>query len=103
VVWYVGGGLKEHAGIQALEVELARASDRAAAILAGSLVESRLTAFLKCHVQDDGRIWKDRTHSSAPLGSFAIKIDLAFLFHLITREAHSDLIVMKEYSESICS
>jgi hypothetical protein len=96
MVWYIGGGIKEQAGINALEVELARASDRAAAILAGSLVEARLTDFLGSHVQDDGKIWKERTYSSAPLGSFAVKFDLAFLFHLITKLAHSDLIVMKD-------
>lgn len=95
MVWFIGGSEAENTGIKALEAELARASDRAAAILAGSLIETRLTAFLKANVQDDKKIWERITHSSAPIGSFSAKIDVAYLFRLISKEAHTDLVTMK--------
>jgi hypothetical protein len=95
MVWYIGSK-EEGEAIKLLDIELQRASDRAVAILAGSIVEARLTAFLKSQVQDDGKTWEARTHSSAPLGSFAVKIDIAFLFRLITKAAHVDLTNIKD-------
>jgi len=95
-MWFVSGDESVRTGIQALEAELARASDRAAAVLAGSLVETRLTTFLRHRVNYDKKIWDKLTHSSAPLGTFSVKIDIAFLFGFISRLAHDDLVIVKE-------
>lgn len=44
MVWYAGSE-REQKGLKLLDAELERASDRAAIILAGSIVETRLTDF----------------------------------------------------------
>lgn len=93
MTWYTTSDADRKA-VAEFEAQL-RSSDRAAAIIGGSLVETRLTEFLRSSVQDDGKIWADRTRSSAPLGSFSMKIDLAYLMRLVTKDAHSDLVDMK--------
>src|ERR1700756_2472491 len=62
---YVGGNPKISKGIQNLDEELERNSDRAVGILAGSIVETRLTTFLKDTTQHYGKMWESRTHSEA--------------------------------------
>jgi DNA-binding MltR family transcriptional regulator len=79
---------------QAVE-EMEATSDRAAAIVIASLVESRLTSVLQAAMVDVPSIKKDFFRSSGPLGSFAAKIDLALLTGLLTEEAHKDLHTMR--------
>jgi hypothetical protein len=50
---------------------------------------------MRRNIQTYGDMWKERTHSSAPLESFAIKIDILYMFKLLTREAHADLVRIK--------
>ena len=70
-------------------------SDRAAAIVAAALVETRLSLALKSRLQQDKAVVERMFRASGPLGSFATKIDLAFLMDLISKEAHSDLVIFK--------
>lgn len=85
------------AGIASLDKEIERASDRAVAVLAGSIVETYLTRLVRHHLHDpDGKVWAQRAHPSGPFGSFALKIDLAFMVGLISEEARKDLIVIKD-------
>jgi hypothetical protein len=79
---------------QAVE-EMEATSDRAAAIVIASLVESRLTSVLQAAMVDVPSIKKDLFRSSGPLGSFAAKIDLALLTGLLTEDAHKDLHIMR--------
>jgi hypothetical protein len=106
----LGGGLFLHAGsalpwigttaqstgIALLEKEVARGSDRAVAIIAGSLVEGQLKQFLINNTQDTGKLWENLSRVSGPLGSFSVKIDIAYMFRLISETAHADLTIMKD-------
>ncbi len=95
MVWYIGDP-KISKAIKNLDAELERNSDRAVGILAGSIVETYLTSFLKGATRHRGSMWQDRTHPSGPLGSFAVKIDLLYMFGLISDEAHADLVIVKD-------
>ncbi len=79
---------------QAIE-EMEATSDRAAAIVIASLVESRLTSALQTAMADAPSIKNDFFRSSGALGSFAAKIDLALLTGLLTEDAHKDLNTMR--------
>lgn len=95
-MWHVGGDPKVSEGIRNLYAELDRNSDRAVGVLAGSIVETHLTEFLKRNTKHYGTMWNNRTHSSGPLGTFAVKIDVLYMFGLISKEAHFDLVRMKD-------
>lgn len=85
----------ERKGQLLLQQEIERSSDRACAIIAGSLVETCVDTLLKRVVTDEN-IWKARSNSSGAFGSFAVKIDLARLMGLITPLAHKDLVIIKD-------
>ncbi len=73
------------------------ASDRAAAIIAGSLVEIRLTAAIKMHLKvSNEKIESNLFRPSGPLGSFSNKIDLAFLMGIISERAHKEISTIKD-------
>lgn len=72
------------------------ASDRAAAIIAGSIIESRVTkaVLARCsHVPD---IESMHFHPSGAMGSFRVKIDLALMLNIITLPAYKDLMNLKD-------
>jgi hypothetical protein len=70
-------------------------SDRAAAIVIAALIELRLSLAIKSRLQQDQAIIDRTFRVSGSLGSFAPKIDLAFLMEVITKEAHTDLVTFK--------
>lgn len=74
------------------------ASDRAAAIIAGSLVETRLTEAIKLHLLKikSETIEKSLFRPSGPLGTFSTKIDLAFLMGILTERAYKELVTIKD-------
>jgi hypothetical protein len=79
--------------------QLEHDSDRAAGVVAGSFVEQRLTELLRSRWPQTPLRKKldDRlTHPGAALGSFSVKIDVAYLFGLITDVARNELFQMKE-------
>lgn len=88
--WFVEGP-EEIAAVKDLDAM----SDRAAAIVIAALVELRLSLAIKSRLQQDQVIIDRMFRASGPLGSFACKIDLAFLIEVITKEAHRDLVVFK--------
>lgn len=88
--WFVEGP-EEIAAVKDLDAM----SDRAAAIVAATLVETRLSLALKSRLQQDQAVVERMFRPSGPLGSFAAKIDLAFLTDLISKEAHRDLVIFK--------
>lgn len=75
--------------------EMEDASDRAAAIVIASLVETRLTNALQACMADEKRIVDGLFRPSGPLGSFSSKIDLSFLIGIISPDAYNDLVIMK--------
>lgn len=71
-------------------------SDRAVALVFGSMVESRLERVILSRSQRNGKIEERLFQPSGALGSLSVKIDLAFLMGLISPEAHADLVNLKD-------
>lgn len=70
-------------------------SDRAAAIVIASLVETRLTIALQMELHQEPKIIEKLFRPSGPIGSFSAKIDLAYLMGIVSEQAHKDLVNMK--------
>ena len=75
--------------------EMESASDRTAAIVIASLVETRLTSTLQAGLHHDEEIVQNLFRPSGPLGSFSAKLDLSRLMGAISAEAYRDLTIMK--------
>lgn len=76
--------------------ELETASDRAAAIVIGTLVESTLTEALRTLLRRDTSDYLRKIHAQmfgpdGPLGTFGAKIGLGYLLAMFTEKAHADL------------
>lgn len=95
-MWWVAADKNISDGLKNLYIEIERGSDRSVAILAGTIVETHVTALLRHSVQADDKLWESRTHPSAALGSFSIQIDLLYMMRRITEEAHRDLVLLKD-------
>lgn len=71
-------------------------SDRAAGIVAASIVEQRLEEALKSQLREDQpRVLQELFHPSGPLGPFSTKISLAYLLGLLSDDAFKDLVCLK--------
>ena len=83
-------------------MELKDMSDRAAAIVAGSMLETVLESFLRSVLIDTKKSGKgtivldDIFRSSGPLGSFSAKIDLTLMLGACTPEGWRDLDTIPE-------
>ena len=75
--------------------EMESASDRTAAIVIASLVETRVTNTLQAGLHHDDEIVERLFRTSGPLGSFSAKIDLARLMGAISEDAYNDLVILK--------
>jgi DNA-binding MltR family transcriptional regulator/predicted RNA-binding Zn-ribbon protein involved in translation (DUF1610 family) len=71
-------------------------SDRAVAIIVGSMIEARLQRAILARVHRDKKIEERCLQASGPLGNFSTKIDLAFMLGIVSHTAHADLVLMKE-------
>jgi hypothetical protein len=89
-----GGTLSQH--IQSAMRELATGSDRAVAIVGGSIVEMSLTDALKTHLHESKKITDELFRSAGAFGMFATKVHLGLLIGLYGEAAHRDLIVIKD-------
>jgi hypothetical protein len=75
--------------------EIEESHDRAAAVVAAAFVEDRLATALKARLHQDETITDNMFRSSGPLGTFKAKIDLAYLVGLCSKQAHSDLEIIR--------
>jgi hypothetical protein len=75
--------------------DMESASDRTAAIVIASLVETRLTNTLQAGLHHDDAIVERLFRASGPLGSFPAKIVLACLMGAISKDAYRDLVILK--------
>jgi DNA-binding MltR family transcriptional regulator len=80
--------------------ELAQASDRAVAIIAGALADSKLSDLIRAdfHLDDEPHtraVRKEVFNHDGPLGSFGAKINLAYLSGYLTQDGHKDLTNLK--------
>jgi DNA-binding MltR family transcriptional regulator len=79
--------------------QIKRDSDRAVAIVGAAIIEDRLAEFLlrRCASNSSSqRTARNFFGTNGPLGSFGAKIDAAFVFQHITKEAHEDLRLVKD-------
>lgn len=90
-IWHMADE-HEEAIIKSLETD----SDRAVAIIAASMVEARLDGLLLMLFQRNKMVEERMFQPSGPLGSFSSKIDLAFLLNVISRNAHTQLVKIKD-------
>lgn len=70
-------------------------SDRGAAVLAGSYIESYLAGFLKAHMINEANTEKLFTQFG-PLSSFSQRIEISYAFGLIEKSAYEDLHVIRK-------
>lgn len=71
-------------------------SDRAAGIVAGSIVERHLEEAIRCTMKDDNPdIARQLFRPSGPLGPFSNKIDLAYMLGMLSADAYKDLTNIK--------
>jgi DNA-binding MltR family transcriptional regulator len=75
--------------------EIETDSDRAAAIVAATLVDEHLTLALRHSLHQNKSIANEMFSNSGPLGSFASKINLAFLIGIFSIKCHKELNTIK--------
>jgi hypothetical protein len=89
-----------------IEAEIYGASDRAAAVVLGSMVESSLGTFLKAKIRKDLKPGQKRRlfDYEGPLGTFSAKIILTYAMELIGPVTHHDLdlirVIRNEFAHS---
>jgi len=80
--------------------ELQKGSDRALGIIAGAIIDSKLSDVLRRALGDDSpyskRVRAELFHADGPLGSFGPRISMAYLIGLLTEQGHTDLQTFKK-------
>ena len=71
-------------------------SDRAVAIIVGSMIEDRLKRAILSRLYRHKTIEDRMFQPSGPLGPFSTKIDMALLLGIVSPEAHRDLGIFKD-------
>lgn len=66
-------------------------SDRAVAVIVGSMIENRLKRALKVRMPQDKKAIDKVFQFTGALGTFAAKIDMAYLNGLVSKDAYEDL------------
>jgi DNA-binding MltR family transcriptional regulator len=75
---------------------LQSASDRVAAIVGATFIETRLTRFLKGSFVQDDTVLKDLFQPSGQLGAFGTKISMVYILAMVTEQTYKDLICIKK-------
>jgi len=76
--------------------EFINESDRAAAILGAASLDNKLEKLLRAYFIDESDIIQGLLYPDGPLGSFAVRIKLAYVLGLITKTEYLDLKYIKE-------
>ena len=76
--------------------QLTEESDRAAVIIAATILEDRLVVALKAFFVDHPKIADNLFMPSGPLGSFSVKISLGFLMGIFDDDARRELKTIKD-------
>lgn len=71
-------------------------SDRAAGIVAGSIVDTRLEHAIQSKLRDDRDIMGRLFNANGALGAFGTKIDLAYLMGILSSDAYADLKILQK-------
>ena len=92
----IHGGLLEPEQMADVLRDISTASDRAAAIIAGSLLEMSLTTTLKVILHKNKKITDEVFNVTGAMGAFKTKIQLGFLVGLYGDQALKDLLIVKD-------
>jgi hypothetical protein len=76
--------------------ELNTQTDRAVAIIGGSLVEISLTEAITAHLHRNERVTDELFRPSGALGAFAPKIHLGMLIGIYGHAAHREMLIVKD-------
>lgn len=76
--------------------QLEKESDRAAAIIAATIIEDRLQDAIIAHFHEDEKILQLMFRVGGPMGNFATKIDLGFLIGVYGKDAYRSLVTIKD-------
>lgn len=71
-------------------------SERAMAIVLGTIVENRLTELIQLLMRREKTLVDELFNPSGPLGPFGTKIRLAYMLRIISAETYKDLIVINK-------
>jgi hypothetical protein len=83
-------------GEQSILAALDNDSERAIAILIGSMIENRLERAMLARFCREKKIERRVFSPAGALGTFGAKIDLAFLIGLVSPEGHKNLSILKD-------
>lgn len=92
----VGVWITEDEGEKAAYEGLETASDRAAAIVAGSMIDLHLEGAIRFQLLGSMKAQERLFDGNAPLGTFSAKIDLANVLGIIGDDAYRDLHLIRE-------
>lgn len=93
---FVNRGGKQHKNMHAIMADLHTTSDRAAAVIGGSLVDVALTEALERLLHRNAKLTKKSFGPSGALGTFSAKIDLGYLTGLYGMKALRELHIIRE-------
>lgn len=93
---FVNRGGKQHKNMHAIMADLHATSDRAAAVIGGSLVDVALTEALEKMLHRNAKLTKQSFSPSGALGTFAAKIDLGYLTGLYGVKALRELHTIRD-------
>jgi hypothetical protein len=92
-----GGWVVLDEGEKSIITNLDSDSERATAVMIGSMIENRLKRAILTKLRHGSKKMTDFLfQASGPLGSFRAKIDLACIMGMLSLEAHKDLSVFKD-------
>jgi hypothetical protein len=78
-------------------------SDRASALVLANIVENRLTELLRLQMRDDKALADELFNPSGPLGPFGTKIRVAYMFGLLSPEAHKRPNDRQSHQKQVCA
>lgn len=71
-------------------------SDRAMAIMYGTMLENRLTDLIFLYLRPDKKVRNELFHPSGALGNFGVKIRLAYMMGILLPIPYSDLLIINK-------
>jgi DNA-binding MltR family transcriptional regulator len=81
---------------KAVAESIAKQSDRAAAVIAGSIIEVRMKDAILSALKRNKDIEDFFFQPSGPMGSFRVKVDLCYMLGLLSDDAYRDLSIIKD-------
>ena len=81
---------------ESMALEIHRAPDRSAAIIATAFLEEKLTAAVRFKLLPDKDTLDKLFKPSGPIGAYASKVEMAYLLALFSKETRDDLLLVGE-------